>query len=155
MTKAELKNKIETWNNELVFPEEGEADFLTIEVSKEKMSDFFNYLKDEEGLLFDYLFALTGVDFGEDLGVVYHLESMEYRHMIQVTVKTSDRENPELDSIHKIFPAAYYNEMEAHEFFGVKFKGHPDLKYLFLPEDWDNGFPMRKDYVDEVNMLIR
>lgn len=153
MTNTEIKNKIEALQSGLTFSNE-EAEFLCIDVPKESLKEFLTNLKNNEELSFDYLFALSGIDFGEELGVIYHLESTKYRHLIQITVKTSDRENAIIESIHDIFPAAYYNEMEAHEMFGIKFEKHPDLKYLFLPEDWDKGYPMRKDYTD-INMLIR
>lgn len=153
MTNPEIKNKIENLFEGINISNE-EGEFLTIEISKEILKDFMLKIRDEQDLAFDYLFALTGVDFGKELGVVYHIESTKHRHLIQVTVKTDDRENAEIDTIHDIFPAAYYNEMEAHELLGIKFKGHPDLKHLFLPEDWDKGYPLRKDFTD-INMLIR
>ncbi len=152
MTNTEIKNKIEKILDGLVFSGE-ESDFLRIETNKDKIRDLMKKLKEDGELSFDYLFSLTGVDFGEELGVIYHLESVKTRKLIQITVKTK-RENAEIDTIHDIFPAAYFNEIEAHEFFGIKFKNHPDLKHLFLPEDWDKGYPMRKDYTD-INMLIR
>jgi len=153
MTNTELKNKIEILSENLIFSGE-DGDFLKIEVDKDNLKEFMKKLRDNEELRFDYLFALTGIDFGEELGVVYHLESTKSRKLIQITVKTADRNNPEIDTVHDIFPAAFFNEIEAHEFFGIKFKGHPDLKHLFLPENWDKGYPMRKDYTD-INMLIR
>ncbi len=153
MTNTEIRNKIEDLISGLTFTNE-EAEFLNIDITTEQVKDLFTKLKNDNQLAFDYLFALTGIDFIDNLGVIYHLESTKYRHLIQITVKISDRDNPEVDSIHEIFPAAYFNEMEAHEMFGIKFKNHPDLKHLFLPEDWDKGYPMRKDYKD-VNMLVR
>ncbi len=150
MTNSELKNKIAAWFDNLAIENE-EGKFLTIEVPRDIFLDFCQKLK-EEG--FDYLFALTGMDFGKELGVTYHVESTTTRRMVQFTVKTDDREQPELDSVHEIWPAAYYNEMEVFDFFGIVFRGHPDMRRLFMPEGW-KGFPLRKDYVDEVNMLIR
>jgi len=153
MTNSELKNKIENFVEGIAFTNE-EGDFLSVEIPKENLRDFMQKIRDNEEIACDYLFALTGIDFGKELGVVYHIESTKYRHMIQLTVKIENRDNAEIDTIHDIFPAAYYNEMEAHEMFGIKFKNHPNLKHLFLPEDWDKGYPMRKDYED-INMLIR
>ena len=153
MTNSELKNKLENIIEGITFSNE-EGEILSVEIPKEALRDFLTKIRDNEETAFDYMFALTGVDFGEELGVIYHFESTKYRHIIQITVKAEGRENPVIDSIHDIFPAAYYNEMEAHEFFGIKFNGHPDLKHLFLPEDWNKGYPMRKDYED-INMLIR
>ncbi len=153
MTNTDLKNKIENLVNGLNFSGE-DSNFLCVEVPKETLRELMTKLRDDKELSFDYLFALTGIDLGNELGVVYHLESVKNRNLIQITVKTEDRENPRIDSIHDIFPAAFFNETEAHEFFGIIFNNHPDLKNLFLPEDWDKGFPMRKDYTD-INMLIR
>ncbi len=150
MTNSELKNKITAWFDGLTVENE-EGKFLTVEVPQEIFLDFCRKLK-EEG--FDYLFSLTGMDFGKELGVTYHVESTASRQMVQFTVKTADREKPELDSVRDIWPAAHYHEMEAFDFFGIVFRGHPDMRRLFMPEGW-KGFPLRKDYVDEVNMLIR
>ncbi|NPA67843.1 MAG: NADH-quinone oxidoreductase subunit C [Chlorobi bacterium] len=153
MNNTDIKNKIENKFSELTISGE-DKEFLTIEIPKNSLKKLLSFLKNDEELKFDYLFALTGIDFGEELGVIYHLESTKTRKTIQITVKTNDRNKPEIETIHDIFPAAYFNEIEAHEFFGIKFKGHPDLKHLFLPENWDKGYPMRKDYTD-INMLIR
>jgi NADH:ubiquinone oxidoreductase subunit C len=99
------------------------------------------------------LFCLSGVDWGEELGVIYHLESTVYRHIVVVKVKTSDRDNPNFDSVWDIWRTAEFHEREAFDFFGIKFNNHPNLKRLFLTENWE-GFPLRKDYVDDVNMVI-
>ena len=69
-------------------------------------------------------------------------------------VKTADRENPTLDTVCDIWKTAEFHEREVFDFFGIKFNNHPNLKRLFLTEDWD-GFPLRKDYVDEINMVIK
>jgi NADH:ubiquinone oxidoreductase subunit C len=105
-------------------------------------------------LSFDYLFCLTGVDWGTELGVVYHLESTTHRHNLVVKVMTSDRENPTIDSVQDIWQTANFHEMEVFDFFGIKFNNHPNLKRLFLPKDW-TGYPLRKDYDDPINMIIK
>jgi NADH:ubiquinone oxidoreductase subunit C len=71
-----------------------------------------------------------------------------------VKVQTSDREKPLFDSVQDIWATANYHEREVFDFFGIKFKNHPNLKRLFLTEDWE-GFPLRKDYVDEMNMVVK
>ena len=100
------------------------------------------------------MYCLTGIDWGEELGVIYHLESIDKNHCMVVKVKTSDRENPVLDTVSDIWRTAEFHEMEVFDFFGIRFKGHPNLKRLFLPPEWD-GYPLRKDYEDEVNMVIK
>lgn len=153
MTNVALQSLIGTWITELEFIEEG-SQFLNILVKPENLYDLMLQLKSNQETNFDYLFCLSGVDWGKELGVVYHLESTTYRHVIVVKVQTEDRENPTFDSVCSIWKTAEFHEREAFDFFGIKFNGHPNLKRLFLTEDWD-GFPLRKDYVDEINMVIK
>ena len=137
----------------LEFSEEG-SQFLNIFVQPEKLHALMAQLKSNEQTHFDYLFCLSGVDWGTELGVVYHLESTIHRHSIVVKVKTPDRENPTLDSVYDIWMTAEFHEREVYDFFGIKFNNHPNLKRLFLTDEWE-GWPLRKDYVDEINMVIK
>jgi len=139
--------------NGLEFTEE-DTQFLNITVQPELLYKLMSQLKSNSETKFDYLFCLSGVDWGEELGVVYHLESTTHRHIIVVKVQTKDRENPVFDSVYDIWATADFHEREVFDFFGIKFNNHPNLKRLFLTEDWD-GFPLRKDYVDEINMVIK
>ncbi|HHC78356.1 MAG TPA: NADH-quinone oxidoreductase subunit C [Flavobacteriia bacterium] len=153
MTNQEIQQLVNSWSDKLEFSEE-ESEFLNVWVSKEELHSICEQLKTNRDLKFDYLFCVTGMDWGEELGVIYHLESTEFRHNIVVKVKTADRENPTLDTVSDIWLTAEYHEMEVYDFFGIKFNNHPNLKRLFLPADWE-GYPLRKDYVDEVNMVIK
>ncbi|MCP4975922.1 MAG: NADH-quinone oxidoreductase subunit C [Maribacter sp.] len=137
----------------LVFSEEG-SQFLNIIVQPEQLHSLMAQLKSNPDSQFDYLFCLSGVDWGAELGVVYHLESTTHRHSIVVKVKTPDRENPTLDSVYDIWMTAEFLEREVYDFFGITFNNHPNLKRLFLTDEWE-GFPLRKDYVDEINMVIK
>ena len=137
----------------LDFTEEG-SQFLNISVKPEDLHQLMSQLKSNSETSFDYLFCLSGVDWGEELGIVYHLESTAHRHIIVVKVKTKDRETPTFDTVCDIWSTAEFHEREVFDFFGIKFKNHPNLKYLFLTEGWE-GFPLRKDYVDEINMVIK
>jgi len=153
MTNEALQNLISSWNLNLEFSEEG-SQHLNIFVQPEELHQLMSQLKSDTDTNFDYLFCLSGVDWGKELGVVYHLESTTHRHIIVVKVKTEDRENPEFDTVCNIWKTAEFHEREVFDFFGIKFKNHPNLKRLFLTEEWD-GFPLRKDYVDEINMVIK
>jgi len=152
MTNEELKSKLKSWLPDLIFNENGT--YLNVEIGQTGLLDFAEKLKDDPDTDFNYLFCVSGIDFGDELGVMYHLESTRHRHIITLTVKTAERENPVLDSLWKIWPAAELQEMEVYDLFGIRFNGHPNLKRLFLGEEWV-GYPLRKDYVDEVNMIIR
>jgi NADH-quinone oxidoreductase subunit C len=153
MTNEALRNTISHWIPELEFTEEN-SQFLNILVPKEQLYTLMTKLKNNSETNFDYLFCLTGIDWGATLGVIYHLESTNYRHQLVVKVKTEDRENPKLDSVSTIWRTAEFHEREVFDFFGIQFQNHPNLKRLFLTEEWD-GFPLRKDYVDEINMIIK
>lgn len=153
MNNEELQTLLSSWNFELEFTEE-ESQFLNISVKPEELYGFMKQLKEAPQTNFDYLFCLTGVDWGTELGVVYHLESTTFRHQIVVKVKTADRENPAFDSVWDIWRTAEFHEREVFDFFGIKFNNHPNLKRLFLTDEWE-GWPLRKDYVDEVNMVIK
>ncbi|MBT8316775.1 MAG: NADH-quinone oxidoreductase subunit C [Lutibacter sp.] len=153
MTNEALQKLISSWIPELEFTEEG-SQFLNIIVQPEQLHQLMTQLKSNNETSFDYLFCLSGIDWGKELGVVYHLESTIHRHMVVVKVQTEDRENPTFDTVSNIWATAEFHEREAFDFFGIIFNNHPNLKRLFLTEDWD-GFPLRKDYVDEINMVIK
>ena len=153
MTNEALQNLISTWIPELEFTEE-KSQFLNITVQPEQLHQLMTQLKSNSETNFDYLFCLSGVDWGTALGVVYHLESTTHRHQLVVKVKTEDRENPTFDTVCNIWRTAEFHEREVFDFFGIIFTNHPNLKRLFLTEEWD-GFPLRKDYVDEINMVIK
>ncbi|WP_300105279.1 NADH-quinone oxidoreductase subunit C [uncultured Alistipes sp.] len=94
---------------------------------------------------FDFLESFTGMDWGDALGVVCHLEATSTGRRIAVKTSTPDREHPELPSVCDIWKAAELNEREAFDFFGIRFVGHPDMRRLYLRKDWV-GHPLRKDY---------
>jgi len=153
MTNEALQNLINSWTAELEFTEEG-SEFLTISVKPEHFHQLMLQLKSNNETNFDYLFCLTGMDWGKELGIIYHLESTTHRHCIVVKVQTEDRENPTIDSVCDIWKTANFHEREIFDFFGIKFNNHTNLKRLFLTDEWE-GFPLRKDYVDEINMVIK
>jgi NADH/F420H2 dehydrogenase subunit C len=152
MTNQALQELIGSWLPELEFTEE-ESQFLNIQVPAEHLHDLMAKLKSDPETQFDYLFCLSGVDWGEKLGIVYHLESTTKRHIVVVKVTAEDRETPILDSVYDIWATAEFHEREAFDFFGIIFTNHPNLKRLFLTEDWI-GYPLRKDYEDETNMIL-
>jgi NADH-quinone oxidoreductase subunit C len=126
--------------------------FLTLVIPAGKFHELAVSLKENEDTAFDYLFCLTGVDTVKHLMVVYHLRSTRYGHSIELKVRTEDRENPTFDTISDIWKAADLYEREVWDLFGIRFNNHPDLRRIFLEENW-KGYPFRKDYVDEVNIV--
>lgn len=132
-------------------PEENKQ-FPTFVIPAGKFKSLVSQLKEGQDLDFDFLFCLSGVDWGTELGVVYHLTSTSLNHSLELKVKTENRENPEFDTVADIWKTAEFFEREVWDLYGIRFKGHPDMRRIFLDEEWV-GFPMRKDYTDEVNIV--
>ena len=150
MTREELQGRLAEMEPSLVFEEGG--DWLNLYVEPALWPALAQKLRADEGLLFDYMFCLTCVDWKTHLTMVYHLSSTRYRHNIVVKSKLN-RENPEIETICHIWRTAEFHEREVYEMFGVKFPHHPDLRLLILPDGWEGKNPMRKDYEDPVNMI--
>ena len=148
-----IKDKISASFPEIQFSGQ---EILTATVSPSSLHSLALLLKEDNELSFDFLRNLTGVDRGEKgLGVVYQLESTLYKHSLIVQTTTIDRENPELPSVCDIWKSAELNEREVYDFLGIHFTNHPDMRRLFLRDDWI-GYPLRKDFnVSEENNPLR
>ena len=109
-------------------------------------------LKNNSETSFDYMFCQTGIDFSEHIEVLYHLRNTQNNSEIIVKAIIEDRENPAIDSVFDLYKTADFHEREIFDLFGVKFNNHPDLRRILLDDDWE-GYPLRKDYVDEVNIV--
>lgn len=149
MTKDELKIKFESLHEGLSF-EEG-TEWLTINFNPEGFKSFALLLRNNNELHFDYLFCLTAVDWKTHISVVYHFSSTVFRHEVVIKVKI-DKANPIVDTVCDIWRTAEFHEREAYDLMGVEFIGHPDLRRLFLTPDHE-GFPLRKDYEDPINLI--
>lgn len=149
MNNEELKIKLTTLFPEATFEEGGEWVNFFIVPSSLKLAAA--QLRNDPELNFDYLFCLTCVDWKTHLTMVYHFSSTTFRHNIVLKAKV-DRNNPEIETLCDIWRTAEFHEREVFELFGVKFLNHPDLRGLFLTEDFV-GFPLRKDFEDPINMI--
>lgn len=154
MTQEQLQETIQNWVEGLEFSSEG-SQFLYVTVPAKSLHQLMSRLKNDELTLFDYLFCETGVDWEKTLSVVYHLESTTYRHQLVVKVHTEDREKPNFDTVSDLWATAEFHEREIFDLFGITFNNHPNMKHLILSEDGWDGHPLRKDYVDELNMVIK
>jgi NADH:ubiquinone oxidoreductase subunit C len=110
-------------------------------------------LKTDPETAFDFLFCLSGVDYGKELGVVYHVRSTKLGHSIVLKIRFQDRDNPVADSVTDIWLTAEYHEREVYDLLGIKFRNHPDLRRFFLPAS--AGYPLRKDFVDDENIVVK
>jgi NADH-quinone oxidoreductase subunit C len=149
MLNEDLKLKL-TGIQPLVLFEDG-GEWLNIIVPPEELKAFALQLRSDPDLIMDYLFCLTCVDWKTHFTMVYHFSSTLYRHNIVVKAKI-DRTNPEIETVSDIWRTAEMLEREVYDLFGVKFLHHPDLRRLIMPDDWE-GWPLRKDFEDPVNMI--
>ncbi len=120
-----------------------------LKVAKENLVQLMKDLKDQG---FVHLSLITGVDRKDKLEVVYHVHNLEKNEVLVVKTETLDERVP---SIATIFESANWDEREQYDLMGIVFEGHPNLKRLFLPENWV-GHPLRKNYdlskVQYINM---
>jgi NADH-quinone oxidoreductase subunit C len=119
----------------------------TLEVAPRSVHDVLRYLSREADEPFERLMSLHGVDYLPDeprLGVHYELLSMDRVERLRVRTRMSV-DDAVVPSVVDLFATADYQEREVYDFFGVEFDGHPDLRRILLPEDYE-GFPQRRDY---------
>ncbi|MDF2448939.1 MAG: NADH-quinone oxidoreductase subunit [Bacteroidota bacterium] len=146
----ELLDRVSAKLNER-FPGEIESaallyDYPVFTVNKDSIHDVLKFLKEDEELNFHFLTTLCGVQTADEkqLGVVYHLHNMPKNYRIRL--KTFfDINKPEIPTVTDLYPTANWMERETYDFFGVRFKGHPNLKRILNVDEMDI-FPMRKEY---------
>ena len=109
-------------------------DQIYCNIPKELIRKCISLLKRDRDLDFDYIKCITGVDYTDYLEVIYSLYSFENNYTVNIKAKIAAT-NPEIDSITGIFMSADWFEREIWEFFGINFRGHQNLKTLFLPGD--------------------
>lgn len=126
-------------------------EIATLIVNSERVLDVLRLLRDDERQRYTFLASLHGADYLPQkprFGVHYELLSMERAERLHVKALLDDSGEPvlpEIDSCVELFPTASYQEREVYDMFGVRFRGHPDLRRILMPEDYE-GFPQRRDF---------
>ncbi|WP_039054293.1 NADH-quinone oxidoreductase subunit C [Sphingobacterium sp. T2] len=138
---------------ENILPMEGGLQ-QTITLPKDILVDVCRYLRDDSKYYFDFLSNITAVDYFPEnrFAVVYNLASLPFQRQltlrVELTMENRDKNNlPEVPSVSSVWRTADWHEREAFDLMGIFFSGHPDLRRILLPDDWQ-GFPLRKDYED-------
>lgn len=145
MTKEELGQYIaQKYEGKLTPLETGRYD-LWYEVKGEDLLEVCRALKEDEMVAFDFLCNLSGVDTGENMQAVYSLASIKNNLRLDLKV-VLPHEDAEIDTVQSVWPAANWHEREMWELYGINVKDHGNLKRFLLPDDWDQGYPMRKDW---------
>jgi NADH-quinone oxidoreductase subunit C len=148
----QLKNhpavaRLLAWNSAAVEEAKFDRDEISIYVERSSIREACVLLRDHADCPFNYLSDVTCVDWFPSeprFEVVYHLLSISKKERVRLKVRL-DGSSPALDSVTAVWPAANYFEREVFDLFGVRFAGHPYLRRLMMPEDWE-GHPLRKDY---------
>jgi NADH-quinone oxidoreductase subunit C len=120
---------------------------VTVFIRADRLVRVCEFLRDTPGLSFKFLVDVTALDYYPQeprFQTVYHYLSHETGARLRLKVRISG-DNPQVDSVVPVWPAANAFEREIYDMFGIHFNGHPDLRRLLLPEDWE-GYPLRKDY---------
>ncbi len=145
---AEIQDKITQLCPQAQVDTTGEFPLVT--VPDAQWHDLANALKTQ--LHYDVLSAVVGMDWTDALGCVYYLTNTTTHELLHVKVTTADRENPRLHTVCDVWPVANFQEREVYDFYGIVFIGHPDMRRMFLRNDWV-GYPLRKDYNPDSNPL--
>lgn len=119
---------------------------LTIVLRKEDIVPICQFLRDDPELSFNFLSDLCGADWLERkprFDVAYNLYSIEKNHRVRLKVRVDDGEA--IPSVTSVWSTANWHEREVFDMFGIRFEGHPDLRRILMPEDWE-GHPLRKDF---------
>ena len=123
-----------------------ESNEYSLLVKSESLFELASFLKTAPGLDFDYLTAITAVDYYDYFEVIYQLTSIEHNHSLVVKTRCYGRDNLALPSVVSLWRGADFQEREIHDLMGIRFDGHPNMKPIVLWEGFQ-GHPLRKDYL--------
>ncbi len=139
--------KLLAWNSASVQGAKFDRDEMTMYVERSAIREACSLLRDDPNCMFNFLSDVTCVDWipaEPRFEVIYHLLSISKRERVRLKVRLNG-DAPALDSVTSVWPGANYFEREVFDLFGIRFLGHPYLRRILMPEDWE-GYPLRKDY---------
>ncbi len=122
-------------------------DEVTVRIRPSAVIHICQFLRDDEALQFNFLMDVTSLDYpkrAERFDVVYHLYSLTHNYRLRLKASVGG-DQPSINSVTSVWKTANWLEREVFDLMGIHFKGHPDLRRIVLPEDWQ-GHPLRKDY---------
>jgi NADH-quinone oxidoreductase subunit C len=135
------------WNAAALKEARFDREELTIVVDRPAIREACVRLKDDPACPFNFLSDITCVDWYPSdprFEVIYHLLSIPKKERVRLKVRLNN-ESPVVESLTSVWPGANFFEREVFDLFGIRFTGHPYLRRIMMPEDWE-GYPLRKDY---------
>jgi NADH-quinone oxidoreductase subunit C len=139
--------RLRGWNSAAVEGVKFDREEMSIFVERSSIREACALLRDDPRCPFNYLSDVTCVDWYPSeprFEVIYHLLSIPQKERVRLKVRLGN-DSPALESVTSVWPAANYFEREVFDLFGIRFNGHPYLRRIQMPEDWE-GHPLRKDY---------
>jgi NADH-quinone oxidoreductase subunit C len=121
----------------------------TVYITSASVLEVMQWLRDDPSQQYDFLSDITAVesrDFEQPIEVVWHLRSLPFRRFLRVKVQLEKSAPLEISSVWSIWKSADWMERECYDMFGIRFKGHPDLRRILMWEQYKEGFPLRKDF---------
>lgn len=150
MTFPEIKSILENQFPDFSIEEDLDARPNAVLVKPDNIIAILSFLRNHEEFYFDSLSCVTGIDNGPEVGsmeIIYNLYSISFDLHLMVKVFIA-RSKPEISTVSNLWRTADWHEREIYDLLGVSFEGHPDLRRILLPADWE-GFPLRKDYQEQ------
>jgi NADH-quinone oxidoreductase subunit C len=120
-----------------------------IYVEPASVREVMRWLRDDESQRYDFLSDVTAVEYRDaevPIEVVWHLRSLPFRRFLRVKAQIPKGAPLEIDSVYDMYRAADWLERECYDMFGIRFRGHPDLRRILMWESYKEGFPLRKDF---------
>jgi len=121
----------------------------TVFVRPDAVQDIVRYLHDDDSERYDYLSDVTAVEYRDlelPLQVVWHLRSLPYRRFLRLKAEIAKSAPLRVPSVFPIYQGADWLERECFDMFGIVFDGHPDLRRILMWEQYQEGYPLRKDF---------
>jgi NADH-quinone oxidoreductase subunit C len=121
----------------------------SVVVDLSRVHDAIQWLHDDASQQYDYLSDVTAVEFRDlerQIEVVWHLRSLPFRRFLRIKVLLEKGAALEVPSVWDIYRGADWLERECYDMFGIRFRGHPDLRRILMWEQYREGFPLRKDF---------
>ena len=142
--------KLKEWDPQAIAEAISFRGEITLVIPREHLQRAAEFLRGDPGLRFNFLSDITAVDrfpMEPRFELNYHLVSIERRERLRLKVRISGAD-PVAPTVTNVWPTANWHERENFDLFGIRFEGHPDLRRILMPDDWE-GYPLRKDYPTE------
>ena len=121
---------------------------VAVTVVRDRVREVAQFLREEPGMDFDYIVHVSSVDWPDDeerFEVVWEVYSIRKRHRIRLKARVPESDCV-VDSLSDLWKGADFMEREVYDMMGIRFRNHPDLRRILMPDDYTEGYPLRKDF---------